>query len=64
MIVVPVLITSCHVSEKWKTGPDAAQSRVTIMPLTNALENRRGQRPTGRNRAEQILHATWSHSEF
>ena len=28
-MVVPVLMTSCHVSEKWKMGPVTAQPRMT-----------------------------------
>ena len=30
-MVVPVLITSCQVSEKWKSGPVAAHTRTTAI---------------------------------
>jgi len=29
-MVVPVLITNCYVSEKWKSGPDTAQTTTTL----------------------------------
>ena len=29
MMVVPVLMMSCQVSEKWNTGPVTAQTRIT-----------------------------------
>jgi hypothetical protein len=32
MMVVPVLITSCQVSEKWNTGPVAAHMMMMMMP--------------------------------
>src|SRR5919198_6104357 len=37
-IVVPVLITSCHVSEKWKSGPVQAHTRTTRNATPNAQE--------------------------
>ncbi len=36
-MVVPVLITSCQVSEKPKNGPDTAQTRTTPSASPNAL---------------------------
>ena len=35
MIVVPVLIISCQVSEKLKAGPDTAQAAIMTMAPTN-----------------------------
>lgn len=35
-IVVPVFITSCHVSEKPKKGPDSAQARTVITQTMKA----------------------------
>src|SRR4030095_14298847 len=37
-IVVPVLMTSCHVSEKWKIGPVTAHARMTATATENAQE--------------------------
>src|SRR5262245_6281051 len=37
-IVVPVLMTSCHVSEKWKIGPVTAHARMTATATANAQE--------------------------
>jgi len=37
-MVVPVLITSCHVSEKWKTGPVNPQPIITASATPNAPE--------------------------
>ena len=37
-MVVPVLITSCQVSEKPKSGPVAAQTRTTMTAVTKAQE--------------------------
>src|SRR5881275_345856 len=37
-IVVPVLITSCQVSEKWKKGPVAIQTRITSVASAKAQE--------------------------
>src|SRR5689334_16405139 len=37
-MVVPVLITSCHVSEKWKIGPVTIQTRITSTASPNAHE--------------------------
>src|SRR5690242_15129216 len=37
-MVVPVLITSCHVSEKWKIGPVTSQTTITITASANAHE--------------------------
>jgi hypothetical protein len=31
MIVVPVLMMSCQVSEKWKKGPHTAQAMMTTI---------------------------------
>ena len=36
MMVVPVLMTSCQVSEKPKSGPVAAHTRTTTTASTNA----------------------------
>ena len=36
MIVVPVLITNCQVSENLKTGPDNAQIIITKKAIMNA----------------------------
>jgi hypothetical protein len=38
IIVVPVFITSCHVSEKSKKGPDAAQARMIRKANEKAYE--------------------------
>src|SRR5436305_3628127 len=38
MMVVPVLITSCHVSLKWKMGPEAAHT----MMIRTAIPKARG----------------------
>ena len=35
-MVVPVFITSCQVSEKWKTGPMAAQRTIMMPAPANA----------------------------
>jgi hypothetical protein len=35
--VVPVLMTSCQLSEKWKSGPLAAQIRTTVTESTKAV---------------------------
>jgi hypothetical protein len=35
-IVVPVLITSCHVSENPNTGPEAAQTMTTMQQIMKA----------------------------
>jgi hypothetical protein len=35
-IVVPVLMTSCHVSENRKIGPVTAQTTMTVMARRNA----------------------------
>jgi hypothetical protein len=35
IIVVPVLITSCQVSENWKSGPVNAQARITATAKIN-----------------------------
>ena len=35
-IVVPVLMTSCQVSDQWKNGPVMAQIATTDTPRTNA----------------------------
>ena len=37
-IVVPVLITSCQVSEKWKIGPVTSQTTITARRAANAHE--------------------------
>src|SRR5215207_9067495 len=37
-IVVPVLITSCHVSEKPKRGPVTIQTTMTVTARANAIE--------------------------
>jgi hypothetical protein len=37
MIVVPVLITSCQVSLKWKIGPVASQTTTTRTARRKAL---------------------------
>src|SRR2546421_8051645 len=37
-MVVPVLITSCQVSEKWKSGPVASHSAMTSAARPNAQE--------------------------
>ena len=37
-MVVPVLMTSCHVSEKPKSGPVAAQTRMTPRAVAKAHE--------------------------
>ena len=34
--VVPVLMTSCHVSEKWKIGPENAQNTTMTKARINA----------------------------
>ena len=34
-MVVPVLMTSCHVSDQWKKGPDAAQTTTIRIEMTN-----------------------------
>src|SRR5579859_1929199 len=34
MMVVPVLMTSCHVSDQWKNGPDTAQTSTIRMETT------------------------------
>src|SRR5579872_1646067 len=31
----PLLMTSCHVSEKWKAGPMAAQTMMARTPIRN-----------------------------
>jgi len=36
MMVVPVLMTSCHVSEKWKIGPVMSQATMTKKARRNA----------------------------
>src|ERR1041384_7240894 len=36
-MVVPVLITSCHVSLKWKIGPVVAHSTMMATATTNAV---------------------------
>ena len=36
-MVVPVLITSCQVSEKPNTGPRAAQTMIAVSASANAL---------------------------
>jgi hypothetical protein len=36
MIVVPVLITNCHVSEYLKKGPDAAHTRMRQTDIRKA----------------------------
>lgn len=33
MMVVPVLITSCHVSLKWKIGPERAHRAMTTQAM-------------------------------
>lgn len=38
MIVVPVFITSCHVSEKLKNGPDTAQTITIAAAVRKAKE--------------------------
>src|SRR6202008_2792598 len=43
-MVVPVLITNCHVSDHPKTGPEAAQRRTTAIASINVEE-----RPTCRS---------------
>ena len=35
-MVVLVLITSCHVSENLKTGPETAQVNINEVAMTNA----------------------------
>ncbi len=35
-MVVPVLITSCQLSEKWKRGPVAAHASTTAVAIRNA----------------------------
>jgi len=42
-MVVAVLITSCHVSEKPKIGPETAQRRTSYLPS----------HPSGKTRKEQ-----------
>jgi len=37
-MVVPVLMTSCHVSEKWNTGPSRAHTRTTPSAMRNAFD--------------------------
>ncbi len=37
-MVVPVLITNCHVSEKPKNGPDIIHIRITTIAVINAQE--------------------------
>jgi hypothetical protein len=37
IIVVPVLITSCHVSEKWKSGPVVAQTATIKIAPKNTV---------------------------
>lgn len=37
MMVVPVLITNCRVSEKWKKGPETIQMTITRRPSANEL---------------------------
>jgi hypothetical protein len=37
-MVVPVLITSCHVSEKWNIGPVAAHMMMTANAHMNAQD--------------------------
>ncbi len=34
-MVVPVLITSCQASEKWKSGPVAAHTRIASSASVN-----------------------------
>ena len=36
MMVVPVFTTSCHVSEKWKTGPVTPQTTMIKTAKMNA----------------------------
>src|SRR2546428_10158554 len=36
-MVVPVLMTSCQVSLKWKMGPVAAHSTIMATAITNAV---------------------------
>jgi hypothetical protein len=38
MMVVPVLITSCHVSENWKMGPVAAHKMMINKAIKNAYD--------------------------
>jgi hypothetical protein len=38
MIVVPVLITSCQVSEKWKSGPVINHTSTTASANMKAIE--------------------------
>ena len=38
IMVVPVLMTNCQVSEYSKTGPVINQIRIVIMAITNAVE--------------------------
>ena len=36
-MVVPVLMTSCQSSEKWKTGPSAPHTRTVASAAQNAV---------------------------
>ncbi|WP_245520036.1 hypothetical protein [Rhizobium azibense] len=36
-MVVPVLITNCHVSENWKNGPDTAHTSTTVTQRIKAI---------------------------
>src|SRR5713226_4189385 len=37
-IVVPVLMTNCHVSEKWNSGPVIPQTIITDRARMNAID--------------------------
>lgn len=49
-MVVPVLITSCHVSEKWKNGPDTAHTAMVTIAKTKVKGC-----PTAREVLEEIF---------
>jgi hypothetical protein len=54
-IVVPVLITSCQVSEKWKSGPVMPQTRIVPSARPNA-----GTLPENRVAAEAKRSKAWA----
>lgn len=56
-MVVPVLMISCYVSEKWKNGPLTAQAKMTTKQIAKALGRPDARATADANAVNALLNA-------